>query len=141
VYYRFWTRAEQVLAWKRVQLEEWPQGSRDSHAATRLRCHSRAPPAARCLKEGWSTRIISCIPICAVQLQGALLQRTKFVTMAFNARPRTVLPSRQQVVVHAAKFRPQSRIGKKLVPVPKDVTLSLENNFLKVKVWHPGQSQ
>jgi ribosomal protein L6P/L9E len=52
-----------------------------------------------------------------------------------------VLPSRTQVVVQAAKFRPQSRIGKKPVAVPSSVNVTLKGNYLKVKAcfcpsWH-----
>lgn len=54
--------------------------------------------------------------------------------LSLGSKPRVVNPSRSQVVVHAAKERPQSRIGKKPVQVPKEVTVTLKDNHLKVKV-------
>ena len=53
---------------------------------------------------------------------------------SLGAKPRVVCPSRSQVVVNAAKTRPQSRIGKKLVQIPKEVNVTLSDNHLKVKV-------
>lgn len=56
--------------------------------------------------------------------------------LSLGAKPRVVCSSRSQVVVNAAKRRPQSRIGKKPVQVPKEVSVTLSDNHLKVKVRH-----
>eukprot|EP01025_Chloroclados_australasicus_P002697 TRINITY_DN1061_c1_g2_i1.p1 TRINITY_DN1061_c1_g2~~TRINITY_DN1061_c1_g2_i1.p1 ORF type:complete len:213 (-),score=13.13 TRINITY_DN1061_c1_g2_i1:276-914(-) len=54
--------------------------------------------------------------------------------MAFSAKPRTVLASRASTVrVQAAKFRPESRIGKKIVHVPKGVDVKIDGDVLRVK--------
>jgi hypothetical protein len=49
------------------------------------------------------------------------------------ARPRTAPPARRTLVISAAKFRPQSRIGKKPIQVPEEVTVKLEGQHLVVK--------
>lgn len=54
--------------------------------------------------------------------------------LSVGAKTRVVPLSRSQVIIRAEKKRPQSRIGKKPVQVPKEVTVSLKDNHLKVKV-------
>lgn len=54
--------------------------------------------------------------------------------MAFALRPTLPRSGRMQLVVRAEKFRPQSKIGKKPVEVPKQVKVTLKGHHLTVKV-------
>lgn len=51
-----------------------------------------------------------------------------------SARPQAARAPQRALVISSAKFRPQSRIGKKPVDVPKEVNVTLKDNHLVVKV-------
>jgi hypothetical protein len=51
-----------------------------------------------------------------------------------SPRPLGTQAPGRTLVASSAKFRPQSRIGKKLIPIPKEVEVQLSGRSLTVKV-------
>ena len=54
-----------------------------------------------------------------------------------RARPSTVQQPQRALVISQAKFRPQSRIGKKLIQVPKGVDVKIDDYTFTCKVRLP----